>query len=86
MDLEAGRVVPHVARRSARHDQVGDRHVRIEPREHAEAHREAVDKAYAAKYTHPRIGQVMRGFRTRRRRETTMELMPRSVSRSRPEK
>ena len=67
--------------------QVGDRHVRIRAaKARGSRIRDAVDKAYAAKYPTPGSVKYVRGFRTPRRRETTMELMPRSVSRSRPNK
>ena len=65
--------------------QVRDRHVRIRAaKARGSRIREAVDKAYAAKYPTPGSVKYVRGFRTPRRRETTMELMPRSVSGSRP--
>jgi hypothetical protein len=40
--------------------------------------RDAVDKAYATKYPTPGSVKYVRGFRTPRRRETTMEFMPRT--------
>lgn len=39
--------------------------------------RDAVERAYAKKYSTPGSLKYVRGFRTARRRETTMELMPR---------
>jgi hypothetical protein len=39
--------------------------------------REAVERAYAAKYTTPASTKFVRGFRARRRREATIEFAPR---------
>src|SRR6187402_2205457 len=39
--------------------------------------RDAVEEAYAAKYPTPGSRHYVRGFRTKRRREATMEFMPR---------
>ena len=39
--------------------------------------RDAVEDAYAAKYPTPGSRKYVRGFRTRRRREATMEFVPR---------
>jgi hypothetical protein len=39
--------------------------------------RDAVERAYAAKYNTPGSLKYVRGFRTRRRRDATMELRPR---------
>jgi hypothetical protein len=39
--------------------------------------RDAVERAYAAKYNTPGSVKYVRGFRTRRRRDATMELRPR---------
>lgn len=39
--------------------------------------RDAVEVAYAAKYSTPGSLKYVRGFRTRRRREATLELLPR---------
>jgi hypothetical protein len=59
--------------------QVGDRQVRIRAaRARGNRIREAVEQAYAAKYPTPGSIKYVRGFRTKRRRETTMELMPRT--------
>ena len=58
--------------------QVGERQVRIRAvRARGERIRDAVERAYAKKY--PTRGSVkyVRGFRSLRRRETTMELRPR---------
>jgi hypothetical protein len=58
--------------------QVGQRQVRIRAMP-ARGKRisDAVERAYAAKYSTPGSLRYVRGFRTARRRETTMELMPR---------
>jgi hypothetical protein len=39
--------------------------------------RDAVERAYAAKYPTPGSAKYVRGFRTRRRRDTTVEFVPR---------
>ena len=39
----------------------------------------AIEQAYAAKYSTPGSVKYVRGFRTRRRRETTLEFVPRST-------
>ena len=39
--------------------------------------REAVEGAYAEKYPTPGSAKYVRGFRAKRRRETTIELLPR---------
>jgi hypothetical protein len=39
--------------------------------------RDAVERAYATKYPTPGSATFVRGFRTQRRRETTMEFLPR---------
>ena len=39
--------------------------------------RDAVERAYAAKYPTPGSAKYVRGFRTLRRRETTVEFVPR---------
>ena len=57
--------------------QVGDRQVRIRAvRARGNRIRDAVEKAYATKYPTPGSVKYVRGFRTQRRRETTMEFMP----------
>jgi hypothetical protein len=46
---------------------------------------EAIEDAYAGKYTTPASRSYVRGFKTARRRRATMELLPRFVARaSRP--
>ena len=58
--------------------QVGDRHVRIRALPvRSERIRDAVEEAYAAKYPTPGSRHYVRGFRTKRRREATMEFLPR---------
>ena len=39
--------------------------------------RDAVEEAYAEKYPTPGSRSYVRGFRTKRRREATMEFVPR---------
>lgn len=58
--------------------QVGDRVVRIRAiPASSESIRDAVERAYAAKYTTPASKRYVRGFRTPRRREATMEFVAR---------
>ena len=58
--------------------QVGKRQVRIRAvRARGERIRDAVERAYAKKYPTPGSVKFVRGFRSLRRRETTMELVPR---------
>jgi hypothetical protein len=58
--------------------QVGDREIRIRAVPvRSERIRDAVEEAYAAKYPTPGSRKYVRGFRTKRRREATMEFMPR---------
>jgi hypothetical protein len=58
--------------------QVGDREIRIRAVPvRSERIRDAVEEAYAAKYPTPGSRRYVRGFRTKRRREATMEFMPR---------
>ncbi len=58
--------------------QVGERQVRIRAvRARGERIRDAVERAYAKKYPTPGSVKYVRGFRSPRRRETTMELRPR---------
>lgn len=58
--------------------QVGDREVRVRAaRVRSERLRDAVERAYAAKYPTPGSMKYVRGFRTPRRRETTIEFKPR---------
>ena len=56
--------------------QVGDRQIRIRATRARNHIHQAVEKAYAAKYPTPGSVRYVRGFRTARRRETTMEFMP----------
>jgi hypothetical protein len=58
--------------------QVGDRELRIRARPaRGERLRDAVEEAYAAKYSTPASRKWVRGFRTTRRRNATMEFVPR---------
>jgi hypothetical protein len=58
--------------------QIGERVVRVRARPvRAERLRDAVEDAYAAKYPTPGARHYVRGFRTKRRREATMEFVPR---------
>ena len=58
--------------------EVGERQLRIRAvRARGERIRDAVERAYAKKYPTPGSVKYVRGFRTPRRRETTMELLPR---------
>jgi hypothetical protein len=58
--------------------QVGKRPVRIRAVPvRSERIRDAVEAAYAKKYPTPGSRTYVRGFRTRRRREATMEFVPR---------
>jgi len=58
--------------------QVGDRNIRIRAlRVRGERMRDAVERAYAAKYRTPASLKYVRGFRSRRRREATLEFVPR---------
>ena len=58
--------------------QVGEREVRVRAvRVRAERVRDAVEDAYAAKYSTPGSVRYVRGFRTARRRDTTLEFVPR---------
>jgi hypothetical protein len=58
--------------------QVGDRQVRIRAvPARSERIRDAVEEAYAEKYSTPASRKWVRGFRTKRRREATMEFKPR---------
>lgn len=58
--------------------QVGEREVRIRAVPvRSERIRDAVEEAYARKYPTPGSMKYVRGFRTRRRREATMEFLPR---------
>jgi hypothetical protein len=58
--------------------QAGDREVRIRAvRVKGERLRDAIDAAYAAKFTTKFAQTYVRGFRTARRRDTTIEFVPR---------
>ena len=58
--------------------QVGDRQIPVRAvRARAQRIRHGVDRAYAAKYPTPGSVKYVRGFRTMRRRETTIEFRPR---------
>jgi hypothetical protein len=58
--------------------QCGRREVRVRAvPARSERMRDAVERAYAAKYNTPGSLKYVRGFRTRRRRDATMELRPR---------
>jgi len=58
--------------------QAGERQVRIRAvPTRGERIRDAVERAYAKKYPTPGSVRYVRGFRTQRRRETTMEFVPR---------
>jgi hypothetical protein len=58
--------------------QVGERQLRIRTvRARGERIRDAVERAYAKKYPTPGSVKYVRGFRSPRRRDTTMELLPR---------
>jgi hypothetical protein len=57
--------------------QVGKRHVRVTARRvRGERILDAVEQAYAAKYATPASRKYVRGFRTRKRREATIEFLP----------
>jgi hypothetical protein len=58
--------------------QVGDREVRVRGvRVRSERLRDAVEAAYAAKYATPASKKYVKGFRTARRRDATIEFVPR---------
>jgi hypothetical protein len=58
--------------------QVGDREVNIRAvRVRSERVRDAVERAYAEKYTTPAAQKYVRGFRSARRREATIEFVKR---------
>jgi hypothetical protein len=58
--------------------QVGDREVRVRAvRVRSEPLRDAVEQAYAKKYATPGSQKYVKGFRTKRRREATIEFVPR---------
>lgn len=58
--------------------QIGAREVRVRAvRVRSERLRDAVEEAYARKYPTPGSQKYVKGFRTQRRREATMEFVPR---------
>jgi hypothetical protein len=58
--------------------QVGQRRLRVRARPvRSERIRDAVEDAYASKYPTPGSKKYVRGFRSPRRREATMEFLPR---------
>jgi hypothetical protein len=58
--------------------QVSGRELRIRAiRNRSERMRDAVERAYAEKYSTPGALKYVRGFRSPRRRETTIEFVPR---------
>ena len=58
--------------------EVGGRRVSIRGvRARGERIRDAIERAYAEKYRTPASLKYVRGFRTKRRRETTIEFVPR---------
>lgn len=58
--------------------EVGDRQLRVRAvPARSQRIRDAVERAYAKKYPTPGSLKFVRGFRTVRRRETTMEFLPR---------
>lgn len=58
--------------------QVGEREIRVRAiRARGERLRDAVEREYAAKYDTHASRKYVRGFRTPRRRETTMQFVPR---------
>jgi hypothetical protein len=58
--------------------EVGDREVPVRAmRVRSERIRDAVEDAYAKKYSTPGSRKFVRGFRTKRRREATIEFVPR---------
>lgn len=58
--------------------QVGEREIKIRAVPvRSERIRDAVEEGYAAKYPTPGSRKYVRGFRTKRRREATMEFLPR---------
>lgn len=57
---------------------VGDRELRVRARKaRGERIRDAVERAYAEKYSTPGAQVYVRGFRTARRRDATIEFLPR---------
>ena len=61
--------------------QVGGRNIRIRAvPARSERIRDAVERAYAEKYPTPGSRTFVRGFRAKRRRDATMEFVPRRVT------
>ena len=61
--------------------QVGEREIRVRAVPvRSERLRDAVEEAYARKYPTPGSAKYVRGFRTQRRREATIEFVPRRQS------
>jgi hypothetical protein len=57
---------------------IGTREIRVRALPvRSERIRDAVERAYAVKYPTPGSRKYVRGFRTKRRREATMEFLPR---------
>jgi hypothetical protein len=57
---------------------VEERKIRVRARPvRSERIRDAVEQAYAEKYPTPGSAKYVRGFRTKRRREATIEFLPR---------
>ncbi|PYR90545.1 MAG: hypothetical protein DMF84_20105 [Acidobacteria bacterium] len=57
--------------------QVGHRKIRVRAvRARGERLRDAIERAYAKKYPTPGSAKFVRGFRTLRRRDTTIEFLP----------
>jgi hypothetical protein len=57
--------------------EIGKRRVRVRAvRVRSERVRDAVEEAYAEKYPTPGSRKYVRGFRTKRRREATIEFVP----------
>ena len=58
--------------------QVSEREIRVRARPvRSERIRDAVEEAYAGKYPTPGSAKYVRGFRAKRRREATIEFLPR---------
>ena len=58
--------------------QVGEREIRVRAKPvRSERIRDAIEEAYAAKYPTPGSAKYVRGFRTKRRRDATIEFLPR---------
>jgi hypothetical protein len=61
--------------------QIGGRNIRIRAvPARSERIRDAVERAYAEKYPTPASRKYVRGFRAKRRRDATMEFVPRRVT------